>query len=211
MEFNMEKICPNCGRNYEGDIYWVSSLRKHLARKNPCNRPKDVKYIREISQSKSMEFNTLDSVVWLPKPRPKYLFVHQITPWLFNEVFSNPLNVCFMQPNKNKNEILVKVSNNDKVIQVTIDKLIQLFVNHILIKLYTFEDTKFQEWLEENYIYLCNDWDGTFPDRITYINEAGKKIKSEPDFMIHMRKAVRDFLGTQTRVDKINLKNILLQ
>ena len=202
-----ERRCPKCGRDYSHDVYWFTSLKKHLARKNPCDRTPGTKYIREPKTR--TEFNTLDSIVWEPKERPRYLGVQQVVPWIFKEVFSNPKNVCFVRPNVSKNEIIVRVSDDSKR-HVHTDEFIKLFVNHVFLKLYTFEDSKLEDWLTENFIYRYSDeWDGIFPDRATYVNDEGKKVKSEPDFMIHMRKVVREFTGDQT--NRIALKNILLQ
>ncbi len=53
--------CPKCGKDYSGNPHWKANLKKHLERKNPCDR-KDEKYIREskIRESKKQQDDTLD-------------------------------------------------------------------------------------------------------------------------------------------------------
>jgi hypothetical protein len=41
------KICPKCQKDFSGSPYWKSNMKKHLERKNPCDRKKDEKYMRE--------------------------------------------------------------------------------------------------------------------------------------------------------------------
>jgi hypothetical protein len=113
-------------------------------------------------------------------------------------------------PNKSKNQIVVKIHRDKPAVIVSTDKFIQEFVNHVFLKHFNFDrEERLSDWLAENFIFVGTPWDGTFPDRMTYINETGKKIKSEPDFMIHMRRAVKDFAGVQTNKNK--LKNMLLK
>lgn len=128
---------------------------------------------------------------------------------MFKDVFSDKANVCFVCPNKSRNEVIVKVSTAPAVMMST-DKFIKEFVNHVFLKHFDFQnEERLEEWLAENYIFSGSEWDGTFPDKITYFNERSQKIKSEPDFMIHMRRAIREFTETQT--DRTSLKNMLLR
>ena len=50
MDCSHPKCCPKCNKDYTRDPYWKSSLRKHLARKNPCDRKPGEKYIRAVSK-----------------------------------------------------------------------------------------------------------------------------------------------------------------
>lgn len=50
MNTEITKVCPKCKKDYSGNPYWKQSLKRHLSRKNPCNRKKDEKYVRVISE-----------------------------------------------------------------------------------------------------------------------------------------------------------------
>jgi hypothetical protein len=47
--------CPKCNRVFSGTKYAKSSLKKHLARKNPCDRDPKEKYIRETTPSTQLK------------------------------------------------------------------------------------------------------------------------------------------------------------
>ena len=51
-ESQISKACPKCGRDYSGNPNWKSNLRKHLARKNPCDQ-KGV-YIRDTLKNQDV-------------------------------------------------------------------------------------------------------------------------------------------------------------
>jgi hypothetical protein len=210
-EISEKKKCPKCLKDYSCDVNWVQSLQRHLARKNPCDRKPGTKYIKQVKvEENTWDYNALDSVTWTKKPRPRGIPLQEVAPWMFKDVFSNQENVCFVYPNKSKNEVIVKVSKDKPARMMSTDKFIKEFVNHVFLKLFNFEkEDRLETWLTENFIFPGSHWDGTFPDRMTYVNEEKKKIKSEPDFMIHMRRAIKDFSGMQT--NKNTLKNILLK
>jgi hypothetical protein len=129
----MERICHKCGRDYSNDPFWTSKLRRHLERKNPCDRPVGSKYIRE-PKVLFPPITPLDSIIWEPKKPPKGTSNRDIVPWLFKDVFSNESNICFVQPNRSRNDIFVKVSNDSRIRMVNVDGFIQLFVNRVFLK-----------------------------------------------------------------------------
>ncbi len=46
--WEISRKCPKCQKDYSADPYWKSSLKKHLARKNPCDRNKATEpYVRK--------------------------------------------------------------------------------------------------------------------------------------------------------------------
>ena len=210
----MERLCPHCGRDYKDDPFWTTSLKRHLARKNPCVRDPTIKYIRDIKPEKLISDThvlvSLEDVVWEPKKPPKGTRNYDIVPWLFRDVFSNESNICFVKPNKIINEILVRVSNSTR--QVPLDAFICLFVNHVYLKVHNFlcaNNFMFERWLNENLIDGVNAWSGVLPDGKTYVNSFGVRVKNKPEFMIHMRIAVKEFLNMQ--VNRVHLKNMLLK
>jgi hypothetical protein len=203
------RVCPRCGRDYTSDPYWTSKLRRHLARKNPCDRPPDVKYIREPKVIH--EIATLDSLEWDLKKPPKGTSNRDIVPWLFRDIFSKKSNICFVKPNKSKNEIVVRVSKNS-VQMVTIDGFIKLFVNHVFLKKMVNSicenNCMFERWLNQNLIAVGTSWNGIYPDRSSYINSFGNRVTNKPEFIMYMRTAVKHFCNLQE--DRMHLKNILL-
>ena len=208
-----DRCCPKCGRDFSGDVYWTSTLRRHLARKNPCDRDPSVKFIRNPSAKVSHEAHAitpLDSIVWdgvIPKKSHR-----DMVPWLFKSLFSVQSNVCFVQPNKSKNQVLVKVSKGSPIRQVTVKEFIRLFVNHVFIKQMYFplceKNFLFQNWLALNMINEL-PWTGACPDGSWYTNKYDVRVKNRPEFMISMKQTVREFLETQ--MNKTHLKNMLLQ
>ena len=64
MNKEISQTCPKCNKDYSKDPHWKQSLKKHLARKNPCNR-KNEKYIREKKKVPSNIF-TIDDYYDLP-------------------------------------------------------------------------------------------------------------------------------------------------
>ena len=204
----MERTCPRCGRDYTDDPYWTTSLRRHLARKNPCDRDlTTTKYVRETSVIDESVV-PLDEVTWdgvIPKKKNR-----DVVPSLFASVFSDPSKVCFVQPNKSKNQIWVKVTRGEPVQRVSLVEFIRLFVNHVFIKM--MYDTVcatnllFQNWLSDNMI-RGEPWSGECPDGQWVTNRYGVRMKNKPEFMTHMKLAVRDFLDAQT--SKTHLKHVL--
>ncbi len=62
------KTCPRCQRDFSGSRYWKSSLEKHLARKNPCDRdPTKVAYNREKPNRSALKFtkDVYNYIHWL--------------------------------------------------------------------------------------------------------------------------------------------------
>jgi len=204
----IERKCPKCHKDYSRTVNWVQSLEKHLARKNPCDSPPGTKYIRELKVP-DIHVPSLDSIVW-KKSKPSGLLHCDVGPWVLRDVFSKRENICFVQPNIAKNEIIVKVSK-DRVITVTIDGFIKEFVNHVFLKRFDFtHEEHLRAWLRDNCIDTDSEWDGTFPETSIYFDEQGYKIKIEPDFMIHMRRAIRAFSIMQTSIDRYTIKRALI-
>ena len=208
------RLCPKCGRDYSKDPFWSSKLKRHLARKNPCDKAPGEPYIKEkttVADATFPEYNALDSVEWKRVYRPARMQnLRDVGPWFFKQIFSNPKNVCFVYPNVKVNQIVVRVSKDIPAEMLTTDEFIKEFVNKVFFKLFNFENEKrFSEWLSENLIYTEHmEWDGIFPDRGFAINAIGEKRKMEPEFMIEMRKTVKNFGSMQT--DRSKLKQMLL-
>jgi hypothetical protein len=192
----MEKVCVKCGKDFSCDPSWTSSLRRHLSRKNPCDRPPDISYIKDSAKPGVHEIHVLDSVI-VPKNLGVAPRVHsKIAPWFFEKVFSEPSNVCFVRPNKSKpNEIVVKVSKDSPVQVVSLNEFVRLFVNHVLLKNFSCDDG-YEMFLCDNSIYtVMKEWNGVFSKGDGFMEGLLPTVKSFLDCML----------------EKTHLKNILLR
>jgi phage FluMu protein Com len=97
----ISKKCPRCQRDYSRDPYWKSSLQKHLARKNPCDRKN--KYIREARRKQETPTQTDEEVSGLfqmkRRLRPhEYLTFYERGNgmWEVSFVTKNPLGITPM-------------------------------------------------------------------------------------------------------------------
>jgi hypothetical protein len=153
---------------------------------------------------------SLDDVTFVLKKAPPGTNHDDIVPWLFRDIFSDEKNICFVKPNRSKNEILVKTLGGVRAVNT--DEFIKLFVNTIFLKkIYYFiihDDFEFEKYLSRNFIVGGVNWGGKYPDGNTYTNLFGKKVILSPTFILSMRAVVRDFLATQN--DRMQIKNTLL-
>ena len=196
-----ERACPKCGKDYSQDPYWTTGLRKHLARKNPCDRPVGTKYLRgEDSSTPRTPLRCLDSIeVGSIGSPPPGMPMRLIAPWFFKQVVKHQANVCFVRPNLSKNEIWVKVHRDETVRIVNRDEFIRLFVNHVMFRVFP-RDTdvsgEYSCWVysEHGIDIDRNDWDGQ-----SYDNS---------DFMSSMYDVLKSFLDTYP--NKGPLRNMLM-
>lgn len=103
-----------------------------------------------------------------------------VAAWFFKEITKDPANVCFVRPNVNKNEYWVRVSPGDVQI-VKQWKFIQLWVNHVLVRLFP-KGTEF-DWqiqADAGIEMHQDDWDGLTDPQSEFIFEMKSVIK---DFM----------------------------
>ena len=176
------RACPKCGKDYTGDGHWVQSLRRHLARKNPCDRPKDAGYLKDRPgppEPPQNPLRSLDTIEWAgdaPSGKP----MRFVAAWFFRQITKDPANVCFVRPNVNKNEYWVRVSPGDVQI-VKQWEFIQLWVNHVLVRLFP-KGTEFDWQIQADAGIEMgqNDWDGLTDPQSEFIFEMKSAIK---DFM----------------------------
>jgi hypothetical protein len=123
----MIRGCPKCGRDYSTDPYWTTSLKRHLARKIPCT----------LKPIIAPTLRCLDSVIISEPIVPPVGLVQTpelVAPWFFNQVFRDKLNISFVMSCTRKDEVVVKVSQDEPARTVTLHEFLVLFVNHVLIK-----------------------------------------------------------------------------
>lgn len=198
----MERQCPKCGRDYSHDPYWTTNLRHHLLRKNPCDRAPDTKYIKGTHVSQREILSLESSVMNIPSELPDR---HDIWAWFFNEFIKNEKNVCFVKPNKSKNEILVKVHDTLRI--VTFDEFLKIFFNMVIIKWFPI-DPDFEIKLLSDLGYdleTRKPWDGVYvlQDR----REDGTMKRVVADFYTEMKRAILNYMHVFP--DKTGLKNLL--
>jgi hypothetical protein len=200
----MSRVCPKCGKDFSNNPYWSTDLPRHIERKNPCNRPADWKFVRATPGAAAppprSPLRCLDSVEWAEPVAPKPdLPMRLVAPWFFKQIVKDPANVCFVRPNRSKNEVWVKETKDAPVRIVRLDEFIRLFVNLVMHKHFPrdYEEYwKYDEWLfGENFINLDAEWDGSFPS-------------DKHEFMNGMRDVLNEVLSTWP--GKTPLKNMLL-
>lgn len=195
------RVCPKCGKDFSTNPYWSTDLKRHLDRKNSCDRPIDSKYIREKTPKEPPRnfLRSLDSVEWatpnVPHSNTPKRFV---APWFFKQIMKDSANVCFVKPNVSKNEIWVKVSKEDPVRIVKMEEFLNLFVQYVMRPLFPKNWDGYGDY--SCWLYSENgvDLDDSGPIDIIYDDE----------FKFGMRDALKEFLVTYPA--KVQLKNMLI-
>jgi hypothetical protein len=210
----MEHKCPKCGRDFSYDKFWTTDLRRHLARKNPCDRAPGTKYIKDVTVTKLQRIvNPLDSCEMKDIIVPD-ISMKKIGPWFFNQFVNHEPNVCFVKPNVSKNEIWVRVSRDELRI-VTIEEFVQLFVNLVMIKWFP-EHADFESWLFDDLQYELSTrepWDGEYKNLYTqiktykYKNPLRIEYTEVSTFYKEMKNEILSFMHTYK--DRTTLKNLL--
>jgi hypothetical protein len=199
----MERKCPKCNRDYSSDPYWTTNLRHHLLRKNPCDRALGTKYIKGTSVPQR-EIRSLEtSVMNVPKELPDR---DDIWTWFFGEFVKDEKNVCFVKPNKSKNEIMVKVNNTTLRI-VTFDEFIKLFFNLVIIKWFP-ENPDIESSLISDLNYdleARKPWNGIYMLQDMRNDGTMKTVTS--DFYTEIKRATLNYMHTYP--DKTGLKKLL--
>ena len=198
---SMERKCPKCGKDYSNDPYWTTGLRKHMSRKNPCNSAPGTKYIRGIDVPQREIFSLDSSVMDVAKEVP----ARDVWAWFFGEFVKNEKNVCFVKPNKSKNEILVKVHNTLKI--VTFDEFIKLFFNLVIIKWFP-ENPDIESSLISDLNYDLDarkPWNGVYLLQDMRNDGTMKTVIS--DFYTEIKRVILNYMHMYP--DKTGLKNLL--
>jgi len=202
MCISMERKCPKCDRDYSSDPYWTTNLRHHLLRKNPCDRAPDTKYIKgtHVPQREILSLET--SVMDVPKELPDR---DDIWSWFFDEFVKNEKNVCFVKPNKSKNEILVKVHNTLKI--VTFDEFIKIFFNLVIIKWFP-ENPDIESSLISDLNYdleARKPWNGVY--MLQEMKNDGTMKTVVADFYTEIKRVILNYMHIYP--DKTGLKKLL--
>ena len=198
----MERKCPKCDRDYSSDPYWTTNLRHHLLRKNPCDRAPDTKYIKgtHVPQREILSLET--SVMDVPKELPDR---NDIWSWFFDEFVKIEKNVCFVKPNKSKNEILVKVHNTLKI--VTFDEFIKIFFNLVIIKWFP-ENPDIESSLISDLNYdleARKPWNGVY--MLQEMKNDGTMKTVVADFYTEIKRVILNYMHIYP--DKTGLKKLL--
>lgn len=198
----MERKCPKCGRDYSSDPYWTTNMRHHLLRKNPCDRVPGTKYIKG-TQVPLREILSLEtSVMNVPEELPDR---DDIWSWFFGEFVKNERNVCFVKPNKSKNEIIVKVHNTLRI--VTFDEFIKLFFNLVIIKWFPANSDVESSLISDlNYDLESREpWDGIYVFQDMRNDGTMKNVVA--DFYTEIKRVTLNYMHMYQ--DKTGLKKLL--
>ena len=197
----MERKCPKCGRDYSHDPYWTTNLRHHLLRKNPCDRAPGTKYIKGTPVPQRGVYSLDSSVMDVPEELPE----HNVWEWFFGEFVKNEKNVCFVKPNKSKNEIIVKVDNTLKI--VTFNEFIKLFFNLVIIKWFP-KNPDFETELLSDLDYdleTRKPWNGVYTFEEKKQDGTMKTVVSE--FYTEIKRVILNYMHMYP--DKTGLKKLL--
>ena len=198
----MERVCPKCGRDYSTDPYWTTNLRHHLLRKNPCDRAPGTKYIKGVNVPHREILSLDSSIMNIPKELPE----RDVWSYFFNEFVKNEKNICFVKPNKSKNEILVKVNGCLKI--VTISEFIKLFFNLVIIKWFP-ENPDFESELMSDLQYdlgTREPWNGVYTFEESKKDGTTMKLVIS-DFYTEIKRIMLNYMHMYP--DKTGLKNML--
>ena len=172
-----------------------------MSRKNPCNSAPGTKYIRGIDVPQREIFSLDSSVMDVAKEVP----ARDVWAWFFGEFVKNEKNVCFVKPNKSKNEILVKVHNTLKI--VTFDEFIKLFFNLVIIKWFP-ENPDIESSLISDLNYDLDarkPWNGVYLLQDMRNDGTMKTVIS--DFYTEIKRVILNYMHMYP--DKTGLKNLL--
>jgi len=113
--------------------------------------------------------------------------------------------VCFVKPNKSKNEILVKVHNTVKI--VTFDEFIKLFFNLVIIKWFP-ENPDIESDLISDLNYdleARKPWDGVYA--LQDMRNDGTMKHVVADFYTEIKRVILNYMHVYP--DKTGLKKLL--
>jgi hypothetical protein len=169
----MDRFCPKCGKDYTHDAHWTVALRRHLARKNPCDEKKT-----------KPEMITLETMKWIePQVIPKCKDNIDIARWFFNHMCKTPGNVCFSRPNISKDEVFVRLQTG--AAKVTILEFITMWINHVMIRCFPWKQfPDFMEWVDYDTcssLQIGKKCDGVYPHDSFFVAEMKTHMKNFMD------------------------------
>jgi len=169
----MDRFCPKCGKDYSHDAHWTVALRRHLARKKPCDAVPCTPPV----------MTTLETMVWPGAPRdPMVTMPLDIAKWFFSKMCARG-NVCFTRPNINKDEIYFRTCDGPKI--TTMKDFITLWINLVIIRCFPRDMyPDFIEWLDYDTCsslssgYKC---DGVYPPDSDFVKCMSRYMKQFMD------------------------------
>ena len=169
----MDRFCPKCGKDYSHDAHWTVALRRHLARKKPCDA---------VPRTPPV-LTTLETMVWPGAPRdPMVTMPLDIAKWFFSKMCARG-NVCFTRPNINKDEIYLRTRDGPKI--TTMKEFITLWINLVIIRCFPCDlYPDFIGWLDYDTCsslssgYKC---DGVYPPDSDFVRCMSRYMKQFMD------------------------------
>ena len=158
----MNRKCPKCEKDFSSDPFWTTSLKRHMNRKNPCD--KSGPYIREpmkpMQYKFTHDFNSMDFAH--VKPPVNYKLRSSIAPKILKQIFDLEQNKCVSWVNIKNDDIVIR--QNGELRHVNLDELVSLCMLFLHYQVYpTLMDawTKYdeiKEWMfQTTLVELDND------------------------------------------------------
>jgi hypothetical protein len=130
----MNLVCEKCGRDFSQERAGTSAFKRHVARKNPCDRPADAKYKRDIAKYITgvviHDFDDIDlgHVKGPEADEPKRVWINRI----IQQIFSIPENKCITLKNLElyPDNIYIKRQKDMKVMNIHDLTILMLLVLH---------------------------------------------------------------------------------
>jgi len=181
----MEHRCERCDALFKGPSWKIAKAR-HDARKNPCDRPKGVKYIKEAKPVPDVFRHRLGSVDVTNLRPPLQGRMTQVVPELLRQVFARDQNVCIVWPNIHKEELIVFLAQDaDKGLRrANLDELTLLVVTMVHQEIFpTLKEwpryAEFKDWLWRTTLEdMENDrWTGDMSKKCEYYQSIRTFLK----------------------------------
>lgn len=185
----MAHVCERCGVEFKGPSWRIAQTR-HDARKNPCDRPQDAKYIRKPQPVPEVFRHRLGSVDVTGLVPPAKGPLTAVVPELLRQVFSRAPNQCIVWPNLHKEELIVFLNQEEAkgLKRVNLDELTELvtiMVHHQISPLLR-DWPRYAEFKEWMWLTTLVELDNT-----VWTGDMSKKC----EYFQAIRRFLRDFFG----------------
>lgn len=130
----MNLVCEKCGRDFSQERAGTSAFKRHVARKNPCDRPADSKYLRALPTFlKDVVIHDFDDIDLGHVKGPEVGEYKRV--WISNiiqQIFSIPENKCIVLKNLElyPDNIYVKRQKDIKIMNIHDLTILMLLVLH---------------------------------------------------------------------------------
>jgi hypothetical protein len=117
-----------------------------------------------------------------------------MTGWFFKQIVKDPVNVCFVRPNMNKDELWVRVAPGS-VVRVNQKEFIRLWVNKVLVRCLP-KGTPY-DWevqADAGIEVFRDDWNGDADPKSEFVFEMRDRLKEFMDFCPNKKQIKNDLV-----------------